>query len=567
MISGEKALKTQRVSRCSENDASWRGSFDLAPLRGKLIGASLNKYFSRGGTLRLVNISLAIGGLPDQHIVLRAGGVYWVTVDHSADAKLLARQFLESIPENAPATLISSAGSVQCLVSEMAPDRGPDKLKLFEIAQRSMEPGLATLTRDLARTGIAPSSQILLLLPANSWAETTTASQLQRWVERMRAWLQERGAALLVITHDEAALLHAQLLQLNQTLSGLSRLYRYNGDLRYQLHFWHSDLGVSAGQEFKLSDQSNALRLIPPSEVDTQSRVADDQHVYLAERSVLEGAPSMSKHWYLFENREALLEAAQSAHAATVIVGIDNSYQLLELAQQLNDLREQCGPELKIVVREMEPSVRYRDERLLLACGANLIVPDGNLLSRFLSMIESIQGQRWKYTQNIDFKTLLERQRPPQIRGLISPREFFETVTQIYKDSSGEVTHQLMKFDPVSGIAEDLFLNQMCLRRFGDFACLLDGELYLFLFACRADGLEPALGNICRLPWRDMFSQRWMLSGLSDLPADTFMKAGPVPAHLHIPVETHSTQVATGAGQYAPLNPQRFTLPISEPQS
>ena len=143
----------------------------------------------------------------------------------------------------------------------------------------------------------------------------------------------------------------------------------------------------------------------------------------------------------------------------------------------MHDLREHCGPQLKIVVREMEPSVRYRDERLLLACGANLIVPDGTLLSRFLSMIESIQGQRWQYTQNIDFKTLLERQRPPQIRGLVSPREFFEAVAQIYRDSSGEVTHQLMKFEPMPGISEELFLNQMCLRRFGDFACLLDGEL------------------------------------------------------------------------------------------
>ncbi|MBP3364426.1 MAG: protease, partial [Pseudomonas sp.] len=250
----------------------------------------------------MVHISLAIGGLPDQHIVLRAGGLYWVTVDHSADAKLLARQFLENIPESVPATLIASTGYAQGLVNDMAPDRGPEKLKLFEIAPRVIVPGLATLNRDLARAGTAPSSQILLVLPANSWAETTTAVQLQRWFERMRSWLLERNATLLVITHGEAALLHAQLLQLNQTLSGLSRLYRYNGDLRYQLHFWHSDLGVSAGQEFKLSDQDATLRLIPQTEVDTQPRVADDQHVYLAERSVLEGAPSMSKHWYLFEN-------------------------------------------------------------------------------------------------------------------------------------------------------------------------------------------------------------------------------------------------------------------------
>ena len=39
---------------------------------------------------------------------------------------------------------------------------------------------------------------------------------------------------------------------------------------------------------------------------------------------------------------------------------------------------------------EQRPHPYYRDERLLLACGANLIVPDGTLLSRFLSMIESL---------------------------------------------------------------------------------------------------------------------------------------------------------------------------------
>jgi len=515
----------------------------------------------------LVPISLSIHGFLDQQVQMCSGSVYWVTVDQPADARLLARQFIEEIPEHVPATLIAGAGSVQDIISDLAPDRGPDKLKLFEIGKKFIEPGLATLTRDLSRARIVPSSQILLVLPASSWGDSTTASQLQRWCERMCAWLLERNATLLVITYGEAALLHTELLQLNQTLAGLSRLYRYNGDVRYHLHFWHNELGVTAGQEFKLSDQGNALTLIPQTEIDTQPRVADDQHVYFAERTVLEGAPSMSKHWYLFESREALLEAAQTARAATIIVGIDNSYQLLELAQQLHDLREQSGPELKIVVREMEPSVRYRDERLLLACGANLIVPHGTLLSRFLSMIESIQGQRWQYSQNIDFETLLERQRPPQIRGLISPRDFYEAVAQIYKDSSGEVTHQLMKFQPVPGLGEELFLNQMCLRRFGDIACLLGGELYLFLFACRADGLDPALGNICRLPWRDMFTERRVLSGLSELPAEVFMQAGPVPSYLHIPVESPAIVPMAGASECAPLAPQRITLPISEPQS
>ena len=368
----------------------------------------------------------------------------------------------------------------------------------------------------------------------------------------------------MVVTHGDALALHTELLQFNETLSGLSRLYRHNGEIRYQLHFWHNPLGVSAGQEFKLSVDSQCFTLIPQTTVDTQPRVADDQHVYLAERAVLEGSPSLSRHWYLFESRQALLEEAQSARAATVIVAIDNSHQLLELAQQLHDLREKCGPELKIVVREMEPAVRYRDERLLLACGANLIVPEGTVLSRFLSMIESVQGQRWQYSQNSDFETLLERQRPPQVRGLVSPRVFYETVEQIYTDSSGEVTHQLIKFVPVPGLAPELFLNQMCLRRFGDIACLLNGELYLFLFACRADGLDPALGNICRLPWRDLFNQRHVLSGMTDLPEEPFLHSTELPEGLSIPTE-HAVVAAPVALSHPPLVAQRITLPLSEP--
>ena len=513
----------------------------------------------------MLYISLGIHGLLDQHIALRTGGLYWVTVDQPTDAKRLVRQFLECIPPAVPASLIVCADSVQHVISDLAPDRGPDKLKLFELAPNVVERGLNTLTRDLSRSGIPPNSQILLVAPASSWADTTTAKHLQRWCENLRSWLRDRQVTLLVITQGEATRLHAQLLQLNEHLSGLSQLYRHSGEIRYHVHFWYNDMGVSAGQEFKLQIADNALALIPEPVALTPPRVADDQHVYLAEREVLEGTPPLSKHWYLFNDRQALLEHAASASAATVIVGIDSSHQLLDLAQQLHDLREHCGPALKIVVRELEPAVRYRDERLLLACGVNLIVPDGTLLSRFLSMIESVQGQHWQYAQGTDFATLLERQRPPGIRGLVSPNEFFTEIKRIYQDSSGEVTHQLVKFQPVPGLKPALFLNQMCLRRYGDFACLFNDDVYLFLFACRADGLDPALGNICRLPWRDLFLQRQVLSSPADLDEAAFMKEVSVPEHLSIPVET-LVMAQPAAGSHAPLKPQRITLSVSEPQ-
>ncbi|MGO3029698.1 BcsE family c-di-GMP-binding protein [Pseudomonas helleri] len=395
-------------------------------------------------------INLGIHGLLDQHIALRAGGLYWITANQPDDARLLPRQFLESLPSSTPAALIVCADPVQTIIDEIAPDRGPDKLKLFEIAQKVIEPGLATLTRDLGRARIAPHSQIVLLVPANSWTEASAAKRLQHWCEHLRPWLRNRNATLLVIAHGEASPLHAQLLALNEQLSGLSRLYRHNGETRYHVHFWYNDIGVSAGLEFKLSTRNKTLALIPEPVADIAPRVADDQHVYLAERTVLEGSPPLSNHWYLFNDRQTLLQQAASATAATVIVGIDSS-------------------------------------------------------------------------------------------------------------------HQLLKFQPVAGLKQELFLNQMCLRRLGDFACLFNGDLYLFLFACRADALEPALANICRLPWRDLFLTRQSLSSPTDLDQDAFMEDDSVPPHLNIPVEP-LIMAQPAPGSRAAIKPQRITLTVSEPQ-
>ena len=65
-------------------------------------------------------INLGIHGLLDQHIALRAGGLYWITANQPDDARLLARQFLESLPSSTPAALIVCADPVQTVIDEIA---------------------------------------------------------------------------------------------------------------------------------------------------------------------------------------------------------------------------------------------------------------------------------------------------------------------------------------------------------------------------------------------------------------------------------------------------------------
>ncbi len=62
---------------------------------------------------------------------------------------------------------------------------------------------------------------------------------------------------------------------------------------------------------------------------------------------------------------------------------------------QHSSLRRQRGSAMKILVPGMRRPARAADERLLLACGANMVIPWNAPLFRCLTMIESVQGQKF----------------------------------------------------------------------------------------------------------------------------------------------------------------------------
>lgn len=510
------------------------------------------------------HVTLAIRHLQDEEMLLRKGGLYWIALDRTSDAEILAQQFLSALSEEHIATLICSGTDPRTIVKTLAADSGPSALHMFSMPHdASARKAFTTLTSDLKRIKIARGSYLLLMVNSD-YLDNLGTQELQRWCENTRQWLLSIDCTLLVLCSGQSPLLHECLSRLNEQLSGLAQLYRQDGAIHYQLNFWHSDLGVSAAQTFDLEVTDSGFSL-SDSQLSSPSQIrTDDQRIYLTQRSALEGSAPLSEQWRLFEHRADLLQQAARARAACVIVTLESNQDVEPLARQLHGLREQCGAALKIIVREMESCLRYRDERLLLTCGANLIVPAKTTLANFLSMVESAQGQIWRYRQTADIQSLFARLRPPARRGLLPPREFIDLLDEVYGGTSGELAHQLLQLRPRGDLNIDQYLSQITLRRFGDVACALDGMFYLFLFACRGDGLEPALGNICRLPWRDIFSECKVLSGVDALPRQDFVDAPEMPEALRLAtgqVTTDLTHAITQSG-YAP---QRITLPLSEP--
>ncbi|GID08690.1 cellulose biosynthesis protein BcsE [Pseudomonas sp. 008] len=506
-------------------------------------------------------VTLAIRDLRDEQILLREGGFYWVAVDQARDAATLAAQCLAAMPADARAMLVCCGHSSRDVAQKMAAYAGPGELKLFDINEADVGRALKSLVGELTRAAPVAGSAIVLMLPTSAW-QSEVAPGLRHCCQALGQWLGRRQCTLLMIGHGQAPQLHERLLRLNETISGLAQLYRRDGGIHYQLHYWHSELGVCSGQAFELELRVDGFALSANEQSGAQLTHTDDQRIYLTQRAVLEGAPPLSDQWRLFENREDLLQQASRARAASIIVAIDSNLQVEELARQIHALRKRCGSALKIIVREMEPCLRYRDERLLVSCGANMTVPYGTTLAYFFSIIDSAQGQTWRHSRTTDLQSLFKRLRPPAERGLLLPREFISTVERVYGGASGEISHQMLRLTPRGGLEIEQYLNQIDLRRFGDVACVVDGAFYLFLFACRADGLEPALENICRLAWRDLFSDIQILSGVDALPREAFLAQASLPSRLP-PVEERGAAGAADVAECGAYSPERITLAIA----
>lgn len=457
--------------------------------------------------------SLAIPGLSAEHCQFHNQGLYWVACDTAEDAGAICRQVIEALATNAKATLIAESRGLREVVDGLAPDRGPGELALYEARPQAV----LRLADDLPR--IDPVGRLLVArVPASDWENTDIGD----WCRGLSDGLRESGSLLLVVSEGQNVWLLEQLRAHNQDLDGLAQLYRGQGGVRYLLHYWRNTLGVVGTEDIELTRHSAGFVLAgrPQPLVET----GGDELLCLVQRQVLEGAPAFSEHWQVFDSIGELGTRAGVAVSATVIFAMDGGQRLDVLARQLHTLRLLRGNALKLVIREMAPTLRYQDEQLLLACGASLIVPFGASLSRFLTQVDSIQGYTWRRRLPADFDALLARLRPLPVSGLVSPRVFADSVLQMWQGMrNGEIVHQLLVLRPAPGLSPLQACSRSIFRRDGDIACVVDDMLYLFLFACRAEGVEQALDHIFQLSWRELFIGRELLVSPESLGAAAFL--------------------------------------------
>lgn len=449
--------------------------------------------------------SIGIQSLWDELRHMPAGGVWWINADRHDDAVTLINQTIAAQPVESKVAVISMGKEPKNII-KLDEHHGPEKIRLFFMPEK--ENSLYSLAPDLLCSVDPHHHLFILLCSSNAWKNISN-DNLRVWLENIHRWVKYHNCTLLIVNpginnDKQFSFLTAEY----RSLYGLASLRSQQDIHLYDIAFWCNEKGVSARQQLILEPRGDGWQLARQEEATVQPR--SDEKRILSNVAVLEGAPPLSEYWSLFDNNEALFEEARTTQAATVIFSLTQNNQIENLARQIHSLRRQRGSALKIIVRENIASLRATDERLLLGCGANMVIPWNAPLSRCLTLIESVQGQQFNRYVPEEIATLLTMTQPLKLRGFQTWDIFCDAVgnmmqnTLLPPDGKGV----LVALRPVPGIRLEQALTLCRPNRVGDIMTIGDNRLVLFLSFCRVNDLDTALNHIFPLPIADIFSNR-----------------------------------------------------------
>lgn len=436
-------------------------------------------------------------------MLMQPSGCYWLTANRQEDARLLLRQ---CIAAQHSVALISAGNSPAELLSP-APQGGPAAIPLFSLPETRK--ALLAFPDDLLRV-LSEKPRLTLFFSHSLLWEKLNQEELKLWLKKTQQSLAGKQITLLIITSGSGINnLRSQLQSFYRYVEGLAQLDWQQDSWNYRINWWANGEGMLADRALRFTLNESRFALIEQNEQNTPLTLNDEQF-YLAHKSVLEGAPPLSNQWALFDDNTDTYQRAEQANAATVIFSLQHSEQIPQLAEQIHNLRRTRGSGLKIVVREMQTALRYSDERLLLACGVNAIVPYNAAMSRFLTLLEGLQGQIYNRHVPADLTALMKSMQPLQERGYLPLASFCHSVNLLVNNTLLPENGKglLVALRPVPELRPEQALTLCKPRRYGDLVTLLDDRLYLFLSSCRFSDLNTALKFIFQLPHDEIFTNR-----------------------------------------------------------
>lgn len=506
---------------------------------------------------------------------MQARGLYWVSTDSPEAAYRLCGQTLEAQQGEIPVSVFFPQHNLICTDEENRLSDDDILLTHLQMHKKNThyyqlakgKKAFLALPADINRLPNQAPSLMILLLPVSVWQEVNE-KQFSRWLSEMKINTNNKGATLLIICYGAGInAVKTQLHLYHHNIYGVADLKTDVEPNQWGISWWHDNTGVESNTLYPLTPRQVGWEIQKNTPASVSAQTGDDQWMILAQRAVLEGAPALSERWFLFDDNESLVERAAHARSATVIFALSGNDEVEVLARQIHRLRIARGNGLKIVVREMNSSLRYVDQRLLQACGGNLVVPHAARLSNFLTLLDDLQNLTYTRHVSEDIELLLDSRLPTHHKGYLPLPVFCEVMRDIWNHAAlaTESRGILISLRPASGISPQQAMSLCSLRRDGDILTVTERHLYLFLSNCQVSDVENVLAFLFNLPVKEVFASQTFWSQELDIQTEVRRLAARPPVAKPLTAAEEFVQQKTEPLKRAQVHqPVPITLALSD---
>ena len=519
---------------------------------------------------------LGIPGLPPLLSTMVTGGLYVVQVSSPPARSALATLSLgAAIRADQPAALVSN-GSVRRLLTKgrLSDALREDRVSIFTLKESSAKNifrhGAQRFVQELDLFEFPPAG-LYVFDGADDLFTLQDPFIAAEQIRIYREWVREKeGCGLLIFSLLGANSQFAGTYQsLLDHVDGAVRLESGKEQLEWIVDFWGSPSGVVASRAMRARIESNGVLAISTGPGDaTMARMSaagtplpaaaqDEKDVYFMDSTLVGISKSAEGKWTFCDNLVGLMHASRSAVAASAILVFDRNTDLRQLAQAVHTLRTGLGKQIKIIVRELDASLRYQNELLLLRLGASLIIHRDVPVARLQLAITSLSGQTFSRDVDVNFDTALASVSTTLPSGYVQPAPFCQHVAEIVERSKAlAIPYALVRAKFPPGLTPEQAVHRFKLTRNGDMVTATNEEVLLFLSAVPQASLLPTLKRVAGDGFENDFrdvrfavQEAGVTAELSDLVQ--LAKAGKAPQLAIASRDRTGTGMGTGTGKAA----------------
>ncbi|WP_372767026.1 cellulose biosynthesis protein BcsE [Pseudoalteromonas sp.] len=293
----------------------------------------------------------------------------------------------------------------------------------------------------------------------------------------------------------------------NALIGGIAHLNTQLMSHRLVFDFWRHAQGISTKISYSVYFDDSPYAQIEELQQDDNALYQQNLDQVFIAKELLPSETKLPPNYHVCDNNLQVLESAKTNHAATVVLYASRDVEKAVLAAQCYELREHCGPWLKIVIKNKDGVLRHHDECVFLTLGVNLILHTTTDISRLMSQVQALQGVKFARILPKDYKAVLAHANGVEAKGYLTPQHFIDAVKKQREASlSTGISGVLVVLDLIKGVDAIDALRLFSVKRNGDFFTANQSQVFLYLHGCRENDVTNALERLFRLAISEFFT-------------------------------------------------------------